>query len=102
MLSSVAPAPISMSSEWAPRQRTDNRSPADANCNAFMMSSSRVLFVPRGAPWHLASFDHFFEYLPIFQHIHGPPEALVFVSEELAIFDQAIEGIENQFLAVQA
>jgi hypothetical protein len=66
------------------------------------MSSSRVLFVPRGAPWHLASFDHFFEYLPIFQRIHGPPEALVFVSEELAIFDQAIEGIENQFLAVQA
>ena len=85
-----------MSSECAPRQRTDNRSPGAASCNGFTERLSPFTLAPRG----LAAFDHLLEHLPIPQRIHRPPETLVPVRHQTSRFDQAIERVKHKLFAV--
>ena len=99
MLRSVAPAPISMSSECAPRQRTDNRSPGPTELQGFHGATLTTDTRSR-APRRLAPFDHLLEHLSIPQRIHGPPEALVFVRHQFSGFDQTIERLEHQLFTV--
>src|SRR5690606_32302626 len=73
---SVPPAPISMSSECAPRQRTDRRSPGRASPNALIASflgpaTIGPLLWRRGAPRHSSFLDHVLKNLPIAKSVHG-------------------------------
>src|SRR5581483_1231148 len=51
-------------------------------------------------PRHLAAFNHVLEHLPVSQGIHGPPEALIFVSHEVVSSDQTLERLQDKFLAL--
>src|SRR4051812_44272988 len=97
-LSSVAPAPISMSSECAPRQRIDRRSPEAASRRGLMLLLCPRVFSLR-PPHRFSLVHHFFKYLFISHGIHRPPEPLVFVGDEFACLDEAIKGFQDQFLA---
>ena len=99
MLSSVAPAPISISSEWAPRQRTDKRSLAAVICNALHDATLHGRLVVAWTPPHLSPLHHFLKHLSIPQRIHRPPESLVLVGDELPCLDQAIKWLEDKFIA---
>ena len=48
---------------------------------------------------HFSALDHFFQNLPVTKGIHRPPEALVFVGHELAVFHQATEGLQDELFA---
>ena len=47
----------------------------------------------------MARFHHLLQYLPISEGVHWPPEALVFISHEMAAFDQTGKRLNHQFLA---
>src|SRR5262245_43867934 len=98
-LRSVAPAPISMSSECAPRQSTDSRSPGAASCRAFM-ASRRGAELRAHAPGHVAAIRHFLQQLPVSEGVHRTPETLIFIGHEMAACDQTFEGLMHQFLAL--
>ena len=96
--SSVAPAPISMSSECAPRQSSDRRSPGLASWQRphhAALAAARRLHAPR----HLAALHHVFEDLTVAQRVHRAPEPFVLVGHEVAALDQAVERLEHEFLA---
>ena len=101
---SVPPAPISMSSECAPRHRTDSVSSGRASCKALIAPAIDnvlpCLAAFADAPRHLALLDHLLEDLPVLQIVHAAPEALVLVGHELVRLDQPRERLEHQLLAL--
>ena len=99
-LRSVAPAPISMSSEWAPK--AEHRQPIASGRRSEV--PSRVhrggdLWSAARLPWHVAAFDHFLEHLPVSERVHGSPESFILVCHELAALDEALEGLIDQLLS---
>jgi hypothetical protein len=59
----------------------------------------RLSFRCSQAPGHFSTLDHFFQNLPVTKGVHRPPEALVFVGHELAVFHQASEGLQDELFA---
>src|SRR5262249_8276007 len=92
------PAPISMSSEWAPSARTRSVSPGRARPSALISAAPRTVGVD--APRHLALLGHGLEILAILQRVHRAPEAVIAIGHQLALRDQAIERIDHQLFAV--
>src|SRR5690348_4483122 len=100
----VAPAPISMSSECAPMQSTDNFSPGRAIPTCFIDFASCLLRRQAGsvgkAPRHGAPLDQILQALLVLERVHRPPEALVPDGHELVGLDQPAERRLDQLVAL--
>ena len=97
-LRSVPPAPISISSECAPRHSTDNRSPAPGDPKS-LHRTHRGSDTGVQLPGRIATLDHFLEHLPVPERVHGPPKSFVPVGHELSTVDETLEGLHDQFIA---
>ena len=51
-------------------------------------------------PRHFPTLQNLFEYLPVSEGVHGPPETLVLIGHEASVFDQPIKRLEHQLLAI--
>src|SRR5262245_7139682 len=98
-LRSVAPAPISMSSDCAPRHSTDRRTPGAASSRAFTASRCGAELRAQ-APRHVAAVRHLLQQLPVSEGVHRPPEALIFVGHEMPARDQTLERLMYELFAV--
>src|SRR5579883_20645 len=100
----VAPAPISMSSECAPMQSTDNASPGRAIPICFIELASCLLRRQPGslgkAPGHRPPLDQILEALLVLERVHRPPEAFMPDRHELVGLDQPAERRLHQLVAV--
>src|SRR5215510_5618696 len=94
--STVAPQPISMSSECAPRNST-RRSWSNETPNMMRAGrSARPPDFPRGR----ALGEHLVEVGAFLEGVHTRPEAVVRIGVQLALFDEPAERLLDQLLAV--
>src|SRR6202043_984068 len=49
-------------------------------------------------PWHIATFNHLLEHLPVPERVHGSPKSFVLVGHKLAALDEAFEGLRHQLV----
>src|SRR6187549_50131 len=93
--STVAPQPISMSSECAPRNST-RRSWSNETPNMIRDSSTRAPDFPR----RRALGEHLVEVGALLEGVHAGPEAVIRIGVQLALLDEPAERLLHQFFAV--
>ena len=97
----VPPAPISMSSECAPRHRTESVCPGSASrrlINGQPLGGADQAVAVGKTPGHATMFHHVLKRLPVAQRIHRPPEAGILECQQLVCVDQPAERLHDQLL----
>src|SRR5690606_36015126 len=106
--SNVPPAPISISSQWAPKQSTFNGlllSKLTCNIVNILVFHSRKLFAvsvifvpnfPRRISVRINVIDGFF----VFEGIHTSPKSFVLPRNQCFFFDQPSKRFVNYLIAV--
>ena len=102
----VAPQPISMSSQWAPTQRTRSARLRTSRMRSSIVGRTiRHSDVPAGRgrfqtiQGQSAARFHAVEGDLVLEGVHRLPEALVAIDSELALRDQSLERLLDQFVA---
>src|SRR5581483_2458312 len=116
----VPPQPISISSQCAPRQSTRSGRPAarsrfklrmalgfaaqaaadDARTRLGISPADQFRSVIPNLPGRMALRVHIVQRLFVLECVHRRPEAVVFVRQELLLFDQSLERLVEQLLAI--
>src|SRR5262249_22403830 len=103
----VPPQPISMSSECAPKQRTLR----EASLSRGRLSDRIEIHSPQSAgpggallailphfPGGRAGSPQVFEFLFVFERVHGSPKSVVGIANQLLFVDEALERTVDEFL----
>src|SRR5437867_4440340 len=98
----VPPQPISMSSQWAPKQRIRIGASVCFRRHRLSINEFHLVLLPRFPyfPGSLAARVHVVERLFFLKCIHARPEPIVFVREQLLLLDQPLKRLLYKFFPV--
>src|SRR5437764_14111042 len=94
--STVAPQPISMSSQWAPMQRISSRRPARG---ARFSGNTTASALPTH-PGAVALRFHAVEGDLVLERVHGAPESVVPIHRKEALLDEPLERLLDELVAL--